>query len=951
MIRFLSILLLSVVSLVAQGNRTVMVSTNTGVLNAGTFATGVFPNITQFATDEQDISSQDPRLGRFLISLTQPVSGFWVWDNASTDPSGDGVIEAAGYVTGRWVRQFGGTTAPDLDSSKGVVIDSSKRIVASTATKQQIDKAAMQVATVADMVSLSTNLNNGQLIQTGGFWSNGDGGGATYRWDSSASSATNLGNFAGPSGTGRFTFLAKDKINVRAFGAKGDDSTDDYAAIQGAINFAVANYIADVYFPEGVFQTSQTIEHYAPCNLIGVGTVYSAADSSVRTNSAYAATGKSRIKLAANSNVPLINVNTTNRHPQVTGSTTDDGVTNITKRVHGGILKGLVLDGNGSNQTKRDCDLVRILYIWQYTIENCAFVRPSGYMVWTRECNVVNIKGCNGVGDLWDRSKGILWWSMADSKFVGNDIGGTAGPILQISGVGGWQNIVEGNLLFNSITYRRTVTGVSSDTVTFSSTHNYETGSPIEFVPASGGTIPTQLEIGRPYWAIKVSSTQVKVAATYEGALAGTAIAITAGTGTYYGWHGYSSGVDLTWNASKNTIVGNRCDQHEQHGISLYDASQNPIVGNLANFNQYNTQTDSAASESAAGIALLGECTGNVIGFNDVSYRLSKYPQDYGVLETGTNYSNVISQNSSQGNSIAKYSFASAGTRLLDWSDATSAAITKTGPFNNSGNYSIAIGSSSITTVSSTGLAVTGGITASTSIAATGALSGATASVGSTGAGTVFDVTGGTGGVALSRWIRSGQNTFGILLSNGWIVSDETNVKRLFTAAWDGSAPRITFGSASASAPVGTTIQGEVANGSNIAGSFLNLRSGTGTGNASVSSATISFQTPDAGSSGSTPQTHVTRASVGDFGVNIGPAGSGTPIRRITFGVATLSAGTVTPTATTVTANTRIFLTSQADGGTPGWLRVTARSVGANFTITSSSATDTSTVAFLLVEP
>ena len=71
----------------------------------------------------------------------------------------------------------------------------------------------------------------------------------------------------------------------------------------------------------------------------------------------------------------------------------------------------------------------------------------------------------------------------------------------------------------------------------------------------------------------------------------------------------------------------------------------------------------------------------------------------------------------------------------------------------------------------------------------------------------------------------------------------------------------------------------------------------------------------------------------------------------MTHGTAVLTAGTVTPTATTVTANTRIFLTSQADGGVPGWLRVTARSVGASFTITSSSATDTSTVAYLIVEP
>jgi hypothetical protein len=68
-------------------------------------------------------------------------------------------------------------------------------------------------------------------------------------------------------------------------------------------------------------------------------------------------------------------------------------------------------------------------------------------------------------------------------------------------------------------------------------------------------------------------------------------------------------------------------------------------------------------------------------------------------------------------------------------------------------------------------------------------------------------------------------------------------------------------------------------------------------------------------------------------------------------GVATLVAGTKTVTNSSVTANSRIFLTSQADGGTVGFLRVSARSPGASFTIRSSSATDTSTVAYEIFEP
>lgn len=68
-------------------------------------------------------------------------------------------------------------------------------------------------------------------------------------------------------------------------------------------------------------------------------------------------------------------------------------------------------------------------------------------------------------------------------------------------------------------------------------------------------------------------------------------------------------------------------------------------------------------------------------------------------------------------------------------------------------------------------------------------------------------------------------------------------------------------------------------------------------------------------------------------------------------GTAVLAAGTVTVANTSVTANSRIFLASQADGGTPGFLRVTAKTAGTSFVITSSNAADTSTVAYQIFEP
>lgn len=67
------------------------------------------------------------------------------------------------------------------------------------------------------------------------------------------------------------------------------------------------------------------------------------------------------------------------------------------------------------------------------------------------------------------------------------------------------------------------------------------------------------------------------------------------------------------------------------------------------------------------------------------------------------------------------------------------------------------------------------------------------------------------------------------------------------------------------------------------------------------------------------------------------------------IGTATLAAGTVTVANTSVGANTKIFLTRATTGGTVGDLSYTQIN-GTSFTINSTSATETSTVNWMLVE-
>lgn len=96
-----------------------------------------------------------------------------------------------------------------------------------------------------------------------------------------------------------------------------------------------------------------------------------------------------------------------------------------------------------------------------------------------------------------------------------------------------------------------------------------------------------------------------------------------------------------------------------------------------------------------------------------------------------------------------------------------------------------------------------------------------------------------------------------------------------------------------------------------------------------------------------------TGAIYANAGVDVDVAGQGLAVREGTNakqGIATLAGGTVTVANTSVTANSRIMLTTQAPGGTVGAVYISARTPGTSFTITSTSSADTSTVAYEIFE-
>ena len=92
---------------------------------------------------------------------------------------------------------------------------------------------------------------------------------------------------------------------------------------------------------------------------------------------------------------------------------------------------------------------------------------------------------------------------------------------------------------FLPTSYTITSANTTTDEITISSTTDFDTGKQVRFQTA--GTLPAPLATQTTYYAIKTSSTTMKLATTYENSLNGTAIDLTtAGSGTSLAAVGYS---------------------------------------------------------------------------------------------------------------------------------------------------------------------------------------------------------------------------------------------------------------------------------------------------------------------------------------------------------------------------------------------------------------------------
>lgn len=125
---------------------------------------------------------------------------------------------------------------------------------------------------VADMKS-AENLVAGSFARTLGYYSANDGGGALYKIREIVNTdVVDNGSIIAMDNTDLVAeLITSNKVNVKQFGAKGDNSTDDTDAFKNAINYLDKNQT--LYIPGGYYIITDNIKFKDTISLVGDSSV------------------------------------------------------------------------------------------------------------------------------------------------------------------------------------------------------------------------------------------------------------------------------------------------------------------------------------------------------------------------------------------------------------------------------------------------------------------------------------------------------------------------------------------------------------------------------------------------------------------------------------------------------------------------------------------------------
>lgn len=189
------------------------------------------------------------------------------------------------------------TSQAGSGTTKKVTVDQiESAIFGATGSKAIVvdNVAALKALTVA-------SVDDGQVFLTRGYYTDNDGGQGAYIYDAASSAADNGGTVIAPtSGSGRYRLQFDGQLNVKQFGAKADNTTDDSASFQAALNASVG-IGRSIYIASGTYKIASTLNWPVewPVDLFGDGveaTVLNYTGSSTAINMYYSGDSTKYVK-------------------------------------------------------------------------------------------------------------------------------------------------------------------------------------------------------------------------------------------------------------------------------------------------------------------------------------------------------------------------------------------------------------------------------------------------------------------------------------------------------------------------------------------------------------------------------------------------------------------------------------------------------------------------------
>jgi hypothetical protein len=757
----------------------------------------------------------------------------------------------------------------------------------SVANKTYVDAAistnrTRSVPTVAAMRAL-TGLADSDVIITAGRNSAGDGGGATFTWFESSTTATNLGTVfattASPA-TGRLKGIYQGDVQAAWFGAIPDDGLDDTEALQGAIAVVEAGAGGVVRLAAGEFHASSLSISYT--KLTGAG--------SIRSSTIAGGTRLTQLSGA------------TNHLILVTGNGTQGGIHSmaLTGKYETNAKNKKTITSSSSRTAfviaTNDVPVYTASVAAPYYAYFCWFYSNEGKYVgsgWVQSVNtgtgaITLVSGSDNYATISSGGNLPAGWSVVFSPQENYTLpayagGGPTGAIIDPQNAGYCGILVNGqSFAFSDIWVTGFHTGIANRA---SQQINYQSVWVESNVFANFANLPPY---GSDDYGTRIFSQGLYRAERGSTAETNT-LYNTAGRYTQWGAWAWPSGSTILTDFSIAACVNNfgdlRCYQWWIGDLLLdvpvvmayWSSSSSPVsdvvgashvlVKSPGSFytDRGDTMPPNRGTPAAFNMVNAGVPRKLIIGTLEVIY-YGNTNYNFGSvwnIETGVNPPVITSLGALTG--TAAWSSGAVKPTVINPQNALLVGDVASG-FRASGNgTAYDVSGVDVATINSTGLSVSqatslvGALTVGASSTFTNALQ-----VGNSALGSALTVNGGSGGVLALRLQRPGVGTNQIgPVSDGFKVVNEASGNTLMEL-YDisGTQTQIYFGGATAnSTPRIATISGKPTSGTNASGADMRLAPSTGTGS-STTGGRLSVYTPDATASGATQQAYTEKVAV-----------------------------------------------------------------------------------------